>query len=221
MRQLGDYNEDAQYVDFKFPTTQADGTPITLAGSPAVSVYKKNDTTQSTAGVTLTVDFDSVTGMHHVRIDLNADAFYETGADYDVVITAGTVDGVSVVGRVIAGFSIAHRVMRGTDNAALASVLGTPTGADIATDIANVDAAIAALNDISASDVWAEIIEIGFDAGDIMRLMSAALAGKLTIVDNGNNTFTFTFTDITNSKARITAIVDTSGQRTSVTTDAT
>jgi len=108
MSYLGDYAEDAT-LDFAFNTHEADGTPITLAGTPDVSVYKANSDTPSTTGVTLTVDFDSVTGLHHVRIDTSADAFYAVANDYKVVITTGTVDGVSVVGTVIATFSIENR----------------------------------------------------------------------------------------------------------------
>jgi hypothetical protein len=109
MQYLGDYAEDYATLNFKFSTHKADGTPIALAGTPAVSVYKANGTTQSTAEITLSVDFDSVTGLNNVLIDLSADAFYAVGNDYSVVITAGTVDGVSVVGTVLAHFSIENR----------------------------------------------------------------------------------------------------------------
>ena len=108
MQYLGDYAEDAT-LNFKFSTHKADGTPIALAGTPAISVYKANGTTQSTAGVTLTTDFDSVTGLNNVLIDLSADAFYAPGNDYSVVITTGTVNSVSVVGTVLAHFSIENR----------------------------------------------------------------------------------------------------------------
>lgn len=108
MRYLGDYVED-DTVYACFNTRQADGTPITLGGTPAVSVYKDGGVTESTAGVTLTTDFDSRTGLHLVTIDTSADAFYATGADYSIVITTGTVDSVSVVGTEVACFSIQNR----------------------------------------------------------------------------------------------------------------
>jgi hypothetical protein len=96
-------------VRLRFNTHKADGTPITLAGTPAVSVYK-GSTTESTAGVTLTVDYDSRTGLHDVVIDTSADGtFYAAGNDFDVVITAGTVDSISVVGTVVGGFSLSNR----------------------------------------------------------------------------------------------------------------
>lgn len=81
--------------------------PITFAGSPAVQIYKDDSTTQSTAGVTLTVDHDSVTGHHVLKIDTSADgSFYAAGHEFFAVVSAGTVGGTSVVGEVIFDFSI-------------------------------------------------------------------------------------------------------------------
>lgn len=88
-------------------TSRDSGVPFTLAGSPVVSVYKDDSTTQSTTGVTLTVDFDGVTGLNHVTIDTAADAtFYATGHHYDLVITTGTVNGTSVVGEDVGSFDL-------------------------------------------------------------------------------------------------------------------
>ena len=108
MLDLGDRTEDST-IDFAFSTKDTSSVPTTLSGTPAISVYKTNSTTESTAGVTLTADFDSVTGLNHVRIDTSADAFYAASSDYMVVITTGTVDSVSYVGTVVATFSIANR----------------------------------------------------------------------------------------------------------------
>lgn len=105
---LGDYAVSTviygKFTTYR-PTT---GAAYTLAGTPALSVYKDNSTTQSTTGVTLTVDFDSVTGLHHFAIDTSADGtFYSAGSNFDIVITTGTVDSVSVVGTVVGSFSLA------------------------------------------------------------------------------------------------------------------
>lgn len=107
MNYLGDFASNST-VRGKFNTRQSDGTPITLAGSPTLAVYKDSGTTESTAGVTLTVDFDGRTGLHDFVVVLS-DAFYAAGSNYQVVLTAGTVDGVSVVGVKIAEFSIENR----------------------------------------------------------------------------------------------------------------
>jgi len=104
---IGDFDPSA-VVYFKFTTQRpSTGAPFTLAGTPALSVYKDNSVTQSTTGVTLTADFDSVTGLNHVAIDTSADGtFYAAGSFFDVVITTGTVDSVSAVGFVVGRFSL-------------------------------------------------------------------------------------------------------------------
>src|SRR5262245_8930086 len=105
MSYLGDYAAGGT-IDFAFTTRRfSTGAPFTLAGTPAVSVYKGSSNAQSTTGVTLTADFDSVTGLNHVTIDTSADGtFYADGSQFDVVITTGTVDSVSVVGEVVGRF---------------------------------------------------------------------------------------------------------------------
>lgn len=128
MSYLGNIAEDAT-IRFRFNTNDSDGAPITLAGTPAISVYKDGSDTQSTAGVTLNVDHDSLTGHHLVTIDTSADAFYATGSDYTVVITTGTVDGTSVVGAVIGSFSIVNRtIIAASVTGAVGSVTGNVGG---------------------------------------------------------------------------------------------
>lgn len=104
---LGDFDLSA-VIYGKFTTYQpSTGAAFTLGGTPALSVYKDNSTTESTTGVSLTASFDSRTGLNHFAIDTSADGtFYSAGSFFDVVITAGTVDGVSVVGAVVANFTI-------------------------------------------------------------------------------------------------------------------
>jgi len=92
----------------KFTTRNTSGVPTTLGGSPAVSIYKDNSTTQSTAGVTLTAYFDGVVGLNHVTIDTSSDgSFYVNGSHYELVITTGTVGGTSVVGEDVGSFDLA------------------------------------------------------------------------------------------------------------------
>jgi len=122
MAYIGDFADDYATLNTKFTTVAGTGASTVLAGSPILSVYKANGTTQSTAGITLSVDFDSVVGLNNVLIDLSADAFYATGNDYHIVITTGTVDGVSVVGYVVGEFSIENR--SNTDGATLATTQG-------------------------------------------------------------------------------------------------
>lgn len=141
MLALGDY-APASIIDLHFPTHKADGTPIVLTGSPAISVYKGNSATQSTSGVTLDTNFDSVTGLNHVRIDTSSDGtFYAAGGDYSIVITAGTVDSISVVGAVVGRFTLARATLANVDGvlfndyimALMATTfnVATPTGSTV------------------------------------------------------------------------------------------
>ena len=82
------------------------GGPFTLAGSPVVSIYEENNTTPITSGVGLTVDFASMTGLNQATIVATAANGYESGKSYDLLITTGTVDSVSVVGEVVFSFTI-------------------------------------------------------------------------------------------------------------------
>lgn len=96
-------------IDVKFTTVSTTGAPTTLAGSPVISAYPGNSTTELTAGITLSVDFDSRTGMHNVRVVATSGNGYATATNYELVITTGTVGGTSVVGYVIGSFSIENR----------------------------------------------------------------------------------------------------------------
>ena len=96
-------------IDIKFSTVDDTGLPTTLAGTPVISAYVGNSTTQITAGITLSVDFDGVTGLHNVRVEATAANGYTAATNVSLVITTGTVDAVSVVGYVVGAFSIGAR----------------------------------------------------------------------------------------------------------------
>jgi len=134
---IGDFALEST-LDFKFCTTAAaTGAPTTLAGTPVISAYVGNSTTQLTAGITLTVDFDAVTGLHNVRVAATAANGYATASNYQLVITAGTVGGTSAVGYVVGEFSIeARSAVRPTVAARTLDV--TATGA-AGIDLANVE----------------------------------------------------------------------------------
>ena len=113
---------------YMFFTTRAfaTGVPTALAGTPVVSAYEDNSATQITAGITLGVDHDSVVGLNLLTIVATGGNGYETGKDYSMVITTGTVGGVSVVGEVVGEFSL---------------------------DLSAALKAVDALNDVAATDI--------------------------------------------------------------------
>jgi len=102
---IGDFSKN-DTITFMFTTFRpSTGAPFLLAGTPVVSVYKDNNTTQDTAGVTLTTNYDGVTGLNFVSISTST-AFYVDGSSYECVITTGTVDSVSVVGSCVGRFTM-------------------------------------------------------------------------------------------------------------------
>lgn len=164
---LGDFPV-AAILDKKFTTRSfSTGVPTVLGGSPAISVYKDNSTTQTTTGVTLTVDLDGVVGLNSVRVDA-ADAFYAAGSCFALVITTGTVGGVSVVGEVVGEFTIEKAgVLRPTVAGRTLDV--TATGA-AGIDWANVENPTTALN-LSATNI---------DVDQVVASVSGNVGGNVT-----------------------------------------
>ena len=108
MTYKGDFAVGAT-VRFMWNTFAIAGESITRATNGTISVYKDGGTTQSTAGVTDTEDFDGLTGVHYVAIDTSADgAFYNAGSDFAVVLSGATIDG-KAINAVLAEFSIQNR----------------------------------------------------------------------------------------------------------------
>lgn len=111
---LGDFPVNGT-VFFLWNTHGANGASITRSVDGTLKIYKGNAThatwaTERTSlnGVTQSEDFDAATGIHAVSINLsdNTDAgFYAAGNEYQVAITATTIDG-QVVNAVLAHFSI-------------------------------------------------------------------------------------------------------------------
>ena len=137
MAYLGDFTL-GDTLDFKFSTVGTTGAPTTLAGSPVISAYVGNSTTQITAGITLTVDFDAVTGLHNCRVVASAGNGYAAQTNVDLVITTGTVGGTSVVGYVVGSFSIENR-----------STQLLATAANLATLAGYVDTEVAAIKTVT------------------------------------------------------------------------
>lgn len=106
-------------VYIPFNTYDGDGASITVTNLVAgdVKIHKNGGTTQrsSASGITVSVDFDSITGNHLIVIDLsdNDDAgFYARGADYKVRLEGITV-ATQTLNPWVAVFSIENRSNQG------------------------------------------------------------------------------------------------------------
>jgi len=130
-------------------------------------------------------------------------------ADYATAAALATVDGI--VDEILTDTGT---TLPGT-LATLAGYIDTEVAAILEDTGTSIPALISGLNDISAADVWGYIIEGTLTAEMVARIQLAVLAGRTT----GGGTDTVTFRDQANTKPRLTAVVDTSGNRTSTTPD--
>jgi len=57
-------------------------------------------------------------------------------------------------------------------------------------------------------NMWEQVLEGGFTAAQMMRMLTSIAAGKTNIIDNGNNTATIVFRDINDTEDRVTATMN-------------
>jgi hypothetical protein len=157
----GDFAED-DTVDIPFNTFTSDdpsaSSTITNFINTDVHIHKDGGLTQrnNAAGITVSVDFDGITGNHLVKIDTSDDTvaeFWVTGSEYQVRIEGTTVDGATV-NAWIGAFSIERA---GGTIALLkliqAAVITNAAGIDVAADII----ALKAVADTIATDTTTDI----------------------------------------------------------------
>jgi hypothetical protein len=125
------------YHDF---TTRAfaTGIPGTLAGSPVISVLEENNATPITAGISLSVDRGTVTGLNEATVVATSGNGFAAGKSYSLFISTGTVGGVSVVGEVVGQFTVGQSAAA-VISAALTSVLGALNDGAAAGEVTTTD----------------------------------------------------------------------------------
>jgi len=152
---FGDFDTtETVYIPFNTFSSDDPSASVTITNLAAadIEIHKDGSTTQraSDNGVTVTIDFDSITGNHMVAIDLsdNSDAgYYANGSQYAVRMEGTTVDGATI-NAWIGSFSIG-RTLRPTTNG---RKLDVETGGCAGIDWGNVANKTTA-NDLSATDI--------------------------------------------------------------------
>jgi hypothetical protein len=185
MRYLGNISV-GQAISFLFSTNDGGGAAAAPTTPGTVSVYKDDNTSQTTTGVTYAPSFDNVVGVNLVSID-TSDVFYAAGHDYTVVLCGAVIDG-ETVNAVLAMFSIDHRQA----TAAL-------------TDDEHHAVADAILDRANA-------VETGKTVRQAMRIMAAVLAGKVSGAGSGVENFT----GVDGVTPRVEVTTDAAGNRTTV-----
>jgi len=172
--------------------------------------------------------YDALMGTDYLQVDMKQ----VEGADATDTIIGADSDTLETLSDQID--TIPTTAMRGTDNAALASAwtaalataLGSYTAAragyldelaaaNLPTDVAANATAIAALNDISVADIIAGVADGSYDLQEMIRIIFAACALK----SSGGGTTEVKFRNSADDTDRITATVDSDGNRTTVTLD--
>ncbi len=141
---LGDFAEDdTVYIMFNTFSSNDPSASVTITNfiNTDVHIHKDDGLTQrnNAAGITVSVDFDGITGSHMIKIDTNDNTvagFWVTGSEYFVRIEGTTVD-AGTINAVVGHFSIE----RAGGTIALLKLIQTAVitnaqGADVATDVA-------------------------------------------------------------------------------------
>lgn len=184
MTYLGDYDAGA-VIDFKFNTRAASsGTAVPFAlSSGAVQVWKSNSTAATTAGVTLTSTFASVTGLNHCRIESTADStFYANGGQFEAYLSAGTVNSVSVTGELVARFTL--RAQASLYPTVASRTVDVSTGGEVGLDWANIGSPTTVVN-LSGTTVK-DATDVNTDTDTLLSRMGTPsdLGGGATLSAN-------------------------------------
>jgi hypothetical protein len=180
MSYVGDFALGVTF-DVKFTTRRfSTGAPFALSGGTIVA-YPDNSTTEVTGGITLGADHDGVTGLNQVRVVATSGNGYASGSNYALVISAGTVDSVSVVGEVIAQFSIEARSSLRPTTAG--RTLDVSAGGEAGVDWANIGSPTTAVNlsatNIDVDQVVASVTNIAAQTGDSFARLGAPAGASI------------------------------------------
>ncbi len=135
---LGDFAEDnTVYIMFNTFSSDDPSASCTITNfvNTDVHIHKDDGLTQrnNAAGITVSVDFDGITGSHMVKIDTSDNTvagFWVVGHEYFVRIEGTTIDGATI-NSVIGQFSIENRYNEVDVVKWLGTAAATPTVAGV------------------------------------------------------------------------------------------
>lgn len=169
---------------------------------PTYRVYEENTDTPILTGTMALLDDANTVGYYTASITLSAANGFENGKNYSIRIAA-TVSSVSSA--MSHDFIVKPAPLR-------PSTAGRDL--DVAAD-GSITAAVASVDAAVVDDIWDEVFESSATCRQALRIIVAAVAGKVT----GGGTSTIHFRDIDDAKNRITATVDENDNRTAITLD--
>lgn len=176
----GDYKlEDSVYILF---TTRAFATGVPgVLSAATVAVYEDVTSTPIETSIAVTETLNSINGLNAVTIAAQAANGYNAGGHYHVVIEAGTVDSVSVVGEVVGNFSIAataaaQDLANGTDGLSALKTLVDAIQTDLDNGTDGLGALLAACATVTghATEAKQDIIDTNIDQIEAAVITNAA-----------------------------------------------
>lgn len=148
---LGDFTEDDTiYLMFNTYTSDDPSASSTITNLLDTDVHIHKDDglvpRNNAAGITVSIDFDGITGSHMIKIDTSDNTvagFWVVGHDYFVRIEGTTIDGATI-NSVVGQFSIENRFKEVTVTSLAANVITAASiNADAITEAKIADNAIA------------------------------------------------------------------------------
>jgi hypothetical protein len=191
---LGDFVEDdVVYIMFNTFTSDDPSASSTITNfvSTDVHIHKDDGLTQrnNAAGITVSVNFDGITGSHLIKIDTNDNTvagFWVTGHDYFVRIEGTTVD-AATINAVVGHFSIQNRYTRGTNSAALAATaLSDATWTDA--KAGHLDAPISTVDTV-VDGIQTDLSNVTDGLGALKALLDT-ISGYTDKIDDATNGLT-------------------------------
>lgn len=164
----------------KFTTVNASGVPTTLGNAPTFGFYQDANVTLFTAGVTVTIDFNSTTGLNHLQMIVTTSATgIVAGSAYQLVIATGSVSAVSMKGYVIGEFSVLRTTaLRPTTAGA---TLDVSANGNAGIDWANIDTPGSTVNFSATTLFTATNVTNGVTVTAISTLVNANVTAITTI----------------------------------------
>jgi len=114
---LGNLSEDQiAYIPFNTYAVAGNSCTVTNLANTDVHIHRDDGLTQrnNAAGVTVSIDFDGITGNHMIKVDTGENTvagFWLVGHDYFLRVEGTTVDG-QTINMFLAMWSIQNRYLR-------------------------------------------------------------------------------------------------------------
>lgn len=192
----------------KFTTVNGSGLPTTLGNTPSLVYYVNGGTTSFTSGLSLTADFNSTTGLNHVAVTVTTSCTgLVSGAQVAVLVAAGTVSGVSMVGYPVFEYAIGPSSWPSTQLGAAGSGLTAIPAVAQATAVSALATAVTSLS----TNLSALTIYVGVSGSGLGAIPGVAQASAVAAVATSVSALATAVTSLSTGLSALVGYVGVSG----------